>query len=188
MIIGDLLDQARGVVSKVAQRQTKVYDASKNKVFIAQYELSGVVEASISQRTVTRQEQGISNTYYTYYDVKEPIQLSITLLPTSSSNNFLELLAVRQNQNKGFVRIEVFENGDIVDSFRGHIMSLAETTLRTSDVNKTYTFGVVSENDVSYPIQSEVDTGEREPYTGNATTYPLGENEEISSVSLPIGR
>lgn len=181
MIINDVLDKAKGVISKYAQRKTKTYDASKSSISVGQFELDGVIEATVSQNSVTRQEQGIDSTYYTYYDVQEPLTLSITVLPTASSNDMLKLLAIRQKQYKGFTRIEVSENGKIIDSFRGHILSLSEINMRMDGVARTYVFGIISDSGVEYPVQAaDAPAPEKSPYTGNATTYPLPENEPVT--------
>ena len=192
MIIGDVLDTAKGLVSRFAQRKTKTYDASKNSVHVGQIKLDGIIDATLSQNTITRQEQGIDSTYYTYFDVQEPLTLTLSVLPTAQTNDMLKLLAVRQKQYKGFVRIEVHENGKMVDSFRGHLISLSDVSMRMTDVVRTYVFGVVSESGIDYAIDAVDQPNEAiddpfnsihtETYTGNATTYPLPEDQPITRI------
>ena len=93
----------------------------------------------------------------------------------------LKLLAIRQKQYKGFTRIEVFDNGKMVDSFRGHILSLSEINMRMDGVARTYVFGIISDSGVEYPVQADdAPAPEKAPYTGNATTYPLPEDEPVT--------
>ena len=180
MIINDVLDKARGVISKYSNRTTKVYDPSKNDITVAKIELDGVIEATISQNTVTRSEQGIDSTYYAYYDVQEPLTLSVTVLPTAGCNSPLHYLSVKQKQLKGFFRIEVQENGNLIDTFRAHLISLPEINMRMDGVSRTYVFGIISDSGVEYPVQAtNAPVADKSPYTGNAKTYPLAENEPV---------
>lgn len=186
MIAQDLLGKARGLVNRYSSRSTKVYDASKNNITIANIEVDGLIEATISQTTVTRAEQGIDSTYYAYYDVQEPMTLSVTLLPTAGCNEPLQYLAIRQKQLKGFCRINVEENGKLIDTFRAHLISLPEINMRMDGVVRTYVFGVISDSGVEYLVETvETPVAEKAPYTGNATTYPLAEDEPITRRPMP---
>lgn len=185
MIINDVLDKAKGVISKYSNRNTKVYDPSKNDITVAKIELDGVIEATISQNTVTRSEQGIDSTYYAYYDVQEPLTLSVTVLPTAGCNSPLQYLSVKQKQLKGFFRIEVQENGNLIDTFRAHLISLPEINMRMDGVARTYVFGIISDSGVEYPVKTtNAPVADKSPYTGNAKTYPLAENEPVTRIPL----
>ena len=126
------------------ERSTKVYDASRNKITIARMEIDGIEEATISARTISVAEFGIDPSYYTYYDKEEMMTLTLNILPTAKSNSVLQALARKQQELKGWFYISVYENGDIVDIFRSHIISMPEITLSMQAPNKVYVFGVKS--------------------------------------------
>ena len=126
------------------ERSTKVYDASRNKITIARMEIDGIEEATISARTISVAEFGIDPSYYTYYDKEEMMTLTLNILPTAKSNSILQALARKQQELKGWFYISVYENGDIVDIFRSHIISMPEITLSMQAPNKVYVFGVKS--------------------------------------------
>lgn len=179
MIISDIASKAQELLNKAVTRKTKVYDASKNIVTVGLLKLDGVVEASVSQISITKAELGMDRTYYTYYDSQEPLTLTVTLLPTSSANDVLKALAVKQKKLKGFVRLEVHENGKIVDQFRGHLMSLPELQMAMEGGNRTYVFGVVSESDVDFTINEVTDTQESEL----STVQEVNQNLEESNLA-----
>lgn len=145
-ILTGLADKAKSLWdnSNVLNRKTKVYDASTNKITVARMDVDGIVEAVISQRVISKAEFGIDPSYYTYYDAEEMMMLTVSLLPTASANAVFQRLAKRQRELKGWFYISVYENGNIIDIFRAHIMSLPETTLSMQAPDKTYTFGIKS--------------------------------------------
>lgn len=126
------------------ERSTKVYDASRNKITIARMEIDGIEEATVSARTISVAEFGIDQSYYTYYDKEEMMTLTLNILPTAKSNSVLQALARKQQELKGWFYISVYENGDIVDIFRSHIISMPEINLSMQAPNKVYVFGVKS--------------------------------------------
>lgn len=126
------------------ERSTKVYDASRNKITIARMEIDGIEEATVSARTISVAEFGIDQSYYTYYDKEEMMTLTLNILPTAKSNSVLQALARKQQELKGWFYISVYENGDIVDIFRSHIISMPEINLSMQAPNKSYVFGVKS--------------------------------------------
>ena len=126
------------------ERSTKVYDASRNKITIARMEIDGIEEATISARTISVAEFGIDPSYYTYYDKEEMMTLTLNILPTAKSNSVLQALSRKQQELKGWFYISVYENGDIVDIFRSHIISMPEINLSMQAPNKVYVFGVKS--------------------------------------------
>ena len=130
--------------SNLLERSTKVYDSSRNKITIARMEIDGIEEATISARTISVAEFGIDPSYYTYYDKEEMMTLTLNILPTAKSNSILQALARKQQELKGWFYISVYENGDIVDIFRSHIISMPEITLSMQAPNKVYVFGVKS--------------------------------------------
>ena len=86
-VVGKAKDLLATGANNLINRRTKVYDASKNKVYIGGLELDGVVNCTVSQRTYTRQQQGVHSSYYTYFDVEEPMTLTISVLPTAKCND-----------------------------------------------------------------------------------------------------
>ena len=176
MFISDIASKAQDLLNKAVTRKTKVYDASKNKITVGLLQLDGVIEASVSQKTVTRAEQGIDTSYYTYYDVEEPLTLSVTLLPTAKANDILKALAVKQKKLKGFIRLEVHENGNIIDQFRGHLISLPEIQMSIEAGNRTYVFGVVSESGIDFSVNDVTEVEESTETTQQAVNQNLEES------------
>lgn len=148
----------------VLERSTKVYDASRNKITIARMEIDGIEEATVSARTISVAEFGIDPSYYTYYDKEEMMTLTLNILPTAKSNSVLQALARKQRETKGWFYISVYENGDIIDIFRAHIISLPEITLSLQAPNKVYTFGIKS------TLHSNVFVSEDTPKTATGTS------------------
>lgn len=145
-ILTGLADKAKSLWGggNLLERSTKVYDASRNKITIARMEIDGIEEATISARTISVAELGIDPSYYTYYDKEEMMTLTLNILPTAKSNSVLQALARKQQELKGWFYISVYENGDIVDIFRSHIISMPEINLSMQAPNKVYVFGVKS--------------------------------------------
>ena len=165
-ILTGLADKAKSLWDggNILDRKTKVYDASRNKVTIARMEIDGIEEAVISPRTISVAEFGIDPSYYTYYDKEEMMTLTLNILPTAKSNSVLLALARKQRETKGWFYISVYENGDIIDIFRAHIISLPEITLSLQAPNKVYTFGIKS------TLHSNVFVSEDTPKTATGTS------------------
>lgn len=131
-----------GNASGLLQRQTKVYDASKNKIVIAGFELDGVISAVLSSKTTTIAEQGIDSSYYTYYDLVEPQTLTVTILPTAKCHQVIKSLVKKQQQVKGWFSLSVTENGELINNYRSHILNLPEINMSNESQDRVYVFGV----------------------------------------------
>lgn len=131
-----------GTASGVLSRKTGVYDASKNSVRIAGCSVDGIVSMVLSAESITVAEQGVDSSYYTYYDVVEPRTFSMEVLPTAKCHQVIRLLAKKQQESKGWFHIVIYENGDLVNSFRGHLMNLPDVNMQQEAGNKTYVFGI----------------------------------------------
>lgn len=131
-----------GTASKVANRTTKVYDCSKNSIVVAGCVLDGVVSVTLPQQIKYVAEQGLDSTYYTYYNTIEPLTVNVEVLPTATCNDVLQLLSQIQTQMVGWFYIAIYENGDIVDSYRGHMINLPERLMSLEANNRNYIFGV----------------------------------------------
>lgn len=192
-ILDGILDKAKsllGGASEIAKRTTDVYDASKNRVLICGLEIDGVVSSTLSERAITQVDQGFDSTYYTYYDVIIPQTLTISLLPTSKSNDVLEMLCDEQRRSRGWLSIVVYENGNIIESYRGHFISLSDRQMQQEGNDRQYVFGVTT---VSTPVAiSQTPNNEALPINSTeqqvqntAETYPLSEDLPIASQPLP---
>ena len=192
-ILDGILDKAKsllGGASELAKRTTDVYDASKNRILICGLEIDGVVSSTLSERAITQVDQGLDVTYYTYYDVIIPQTLTINLLPTSKSNDVLEMLCDEQRRSRGWLSIVVYENGNIVESYRGHFISLSDRQMQQEGNDRQYVFGVTT---VSTPVAISQPVDNQPPATNttekqarySAETYPLSEDLPIASQPLP---
>lgn len=144
-VLATLKDKAAalwGNKEAIINRATPVYDASRNKVFVAGLELDGIVNAMLSPRTRTKVEQGIDKSYYGYYDAQDAQTFVIEVLPTAACNGLLELLATQQELQSGWFHLTIYENGNIQDLFRAHIISTTDIHLTQEPNNKSYVFGV----------------------------------------------
>ena len=139
---------------------------------------------------ITQVDQGLDVTYYTYYDVIIPQTLTINLLPTSKSNDVLEMLCDEQRRSRGWLSIVVYENGNIVESYRGHFISLSDRQMQQEGNDRQYVFGVTT---VSTPVAISQPVDNQPPATNttekqaqySAETYPLSEDLPIASQPLP---
>lgn len=192
-ILDGILDKAKsllGGASELAKRTTDVYDASKNRILICGLEIDGVVSSTLSERVITQVDQGLDVTYYTYYDVIVPQTLTISLLPTSKSNDVLEMICDEQRRSRGWLSIVVYENGNIIESYRGHFISLTDRQMQQEGNDRQYVFGVTT---VSTPVAISQPVDNQPPPTNttekqaqySAETYPLSEDLPIASQPLP---
>ena len=102
-VLDELSDKANSLLGKyglnnVVKRQTQLYDSSKNTILVAGIPLVGVVSSSINAENILKQEQGIDVNYTVYYETIESNTLTVTILPTSPSNDLLKEL--RNEQQK----------------------------------------------------------------------------------------
>lgn len=170
-ILNSLKDKAAalwGNKNTILNRATPIYDASRNKIFVAGLELDGVVNAMLSPRTRTRVEQGIDEGYYAYYDAQEPQTFAVETLPTAACNEVLELLAMRQKKEGGWFHLTIYENGALKELMRAHIISTSDIHLTQEPNNKSFVFGVVvvtpnvvmnnqnSDDDFQTPVAIEI--------------------------------
>ena len=117
-VLDELSDKANSLLDKyglnnVVKRQTQLYDSSKNTILVAGIPLVGVVSSSINAENILKQEQGVDVNYTIYYETIESNTLTITLLPTSPSNDLIKDLRVAQQKTKGWFSVSVHENGKL---------------------------------------------------------------------------
>lgn len=160
--LNDVLGKAKDLIadnaSNLLNRRTKVYDASQNKVVVCGIELDGVTSCVIDSRTVTKGQQGIHPTYYTYYDVEEINTLSVSVLPTAKCIDLMLLLQQRQGNLKGFFTILVKENGEVKDILKAHINNIPKVELSAEAPDVEIIFGIKStlnSNIFNTPIVTE---------------------------------
>lgn len=158
-VVGKAKDLLATGANNLSNRRTKVYDASKNKVYIGGLELDGVVNCTVSQRIYTRQQQGVHSSYYTYFDVEEPMTLTISVLPTAKCNDLMQMLARKQREFKGYFNIYIQENGELRDIFRGHFLTLPEINMSADAPDVVYTCGIKSTMHTNvFSSREQVDT------------------------------
>lgn len=138
----DILDDSINFLKGVIPKKVKTYDASTNDVFVAGMKLDGVVTATVSDLTRTSSVTGVDPQYYAVVDEYGGQTLTVSLLQTAKCYDQLVFLAQMQYKEKAFLPIFVKENGNVVDLYSGHIISLADTTLAQTSSQKTVTFGL----------------------------------------------
>lgn len=211
-ILDGIKDKAKSLINMSEPyviRKTTSYDASKNKVIVAGYVLDSVVTSVVNADVITRQEQGIDYYYTTYFHSIEQRTLSVTVLPTAKCLDVMRVLALRQQETKGWFNIAVHENDKIVNVYRGWITSLPELSMAQDAGDRTILFAIksmtTSATVIDQPTEFEKENyskyGNRPDYAGDAksvnefdsqvTTHPVegsvGERlEDIDYVDLPI--
>ena len=143
-ILNELASKAKDLLtgSDFLNRKTKVYDASKNKIIVAGFNLDGVVSSSLSQQAVSKVEQGVSRGYYTFVDVWDSQTLTVNVLPTAKCNDLLELLATEQAKKKGYFSLYISENGNIVNVYKARLISIPERQMQLEANDRQYVFGL----------------------------------------------
>ena len=164
----DIKDRAKSLLEKsepYITRQTAGYDSAKNKIIVAGYPLDGVVSATISSDTLTRQESGIDYQYMAIVESTNVRTLTVTVLPTASCLEIIRLLALRQIQNKGWFNISVHENDNIVNVYRGVILELPEIGMQQEASDRQIVFGIktmfAGVSIISQPTKTETRTYSR---------------------------
>ena len=164
----DIKDRAKSLLEKsepYITRQTAGYDSAKNKIIVAGYPLDGVVSATISSDTLTRQESGIDYQYMAIVESTDVRTLTVTALPTASCLEVIRLLALRQIQNKGWFNISVHENDNIVNVYRGVILELPEIGMQQEASDRQIVFGIktmfAGVSIISQPTETETRTYSR---------------------------
>ena len=164
----DIKDRAKSLLEKsepYITRQTAGYDSAKNKIIVAGYPLDGVVSATISSDTLTRQESGIDYQYMAIVESTNVRTLTVTVLPTASCLEIIRLLALRQIQNKGWFNISVHENDNIVNVYRGVILELPEIGMQQEASDRQIVFGIktmfAGVSIISQPTETETRTYSR---------------------------
>lgn len=163
-----------GKASSLANRGTQVYDASKNSITVCGVTLDGVVNSSISDQQVTQQEQGFDKSYYAFYDVVTPQTLSVSILPTAKSIEVLSWIYQTQLKKKGWLEIIIYENGKLLEVYRGHLIALPEINMSMEANDRTYTFGVTTIRTRAYYDQSLSQEDSLENYVDNTVSVQGG--------------
>lgn len=175
-LIGEAKDLLKGIVPK----KTKTYDPSKNKVIISEgLELDGMLSAELSEDTKTSTVKGVDAQYYAIVEDFNEITLSVTLLTTSRCYSALQTLDVMSKQEKAVLPITVIENGEVIDSFVGSILSLGGRTLDKEGSAKTVVFSVKTRRAITGNEKTKITT-ETAPtgYDGNATSFPYNQGAD----------
>ena len=142
-VLDELSDKANSLLDKyglnnVVKRQTQLYDSSKNTILVAGIPLVGVVSSSINAENILKQEQGVDVNYTVYYETIESSTLTITLLPTSPSNDLLKDLRVAQQKTKGWFSVSVHENGKLEGVYKAYILSMTQKDMQIDSNDRVY--------------------------------------------------
>lgn len=124
-------------------RKSRCYDASQSTVKIANFFVDGIVDATISSSDIARVESGVDPHYYTVVKQSPVFTLSITVLPLSNCVKTLDKLYQFSNQQNGYFRIEVVNNGKFVGLFDSHFLKLPDENISSQQSDKTYQFGML---------------------------------------------
>jgi hypothetical protein len=183
MKVNDLFNKAQSLFGKVVTRKTKVYDASKNKLVIAGFNIDAITNLELSYEPVSKSEIGTSQGYYCYYEVWENQVITFDVLPTAQCLDVLKSLISAQVTNGGWVSIELTDNGNLVNKYRGHLISYPNLNQNREAGDRQFSFGVIPTKEKTKTIVNTVTPNQ---YTGNAQTYPLNEDGEIIRRKLPL--
>ena len=142
-VLDELSNKANSLLDKyglnnVVKRQTQLYDSSKNTILVAGIPLVGVVSSSINAENILKQEQGVDVNYTIYYETIESNTLTITLLPTSPSNDLLKDLRVAQQKTKGWFSVSVHENGKLEGVYKAYILSMTQKDMQIDSNDRVY--------------------------------------------------
>ena len=142
-VLDELSDKANSLLGKyglnnVVKRQTQLYDSSKNTILVAGIPLVGVVSSSINAENILKQEQGIDVNYTVYYETIESNTLTVTILPTSPSNDLLKDLRNTQQKTKGWFSASVHENGKLEGVYKAYILSMPQKDMQTDSNDRAY--------------------------------------------------
>ena len=142
-VLDELSDKANSLLGKyglnnVVKRQTQLYDSSKNTILVAGIPLVGVVSSSINAENILKQEQGIDVNYTVYYETIESNTLTVTILPTSPSNDLLKDLRNTQQKTKGWFSVSVHENGKLEGVYKAYILSMPQKDMQTDSNDRVY--------------------------------------------------
>lgn len=147
-IVSGLLGKAQNLLGKVITRKTKVYDASKNRFVVAGITLDGLTSVELSGDLVSKTELGIDGQYYAYYEAFDNATARLSVLPTARCNDILKALKHAQTKRKGWVKVSIYDNGNFVGNFNGHLMSTGSLSQGIEAQDIEYVFGL-------YPLSKE---------------------------------
>lgn len=182
-IVNNLYDQASDLFGKVITRKSRVYDASKNKLTICGITIDGITNLELSGDQITKTENGTSQGYYAYYEVWENMTIQFDVLPTAHCIDVLKGLITAQTTNKAWVSMSLVDNGNTIDTYRGHILSYPNLVQNREASDRTFVFGVIpTTSGTSNPMVEMINPTK---YAGNAQTFPLDENGNIIRRQLP---
>lgn len=144
-ILNSIKDKAKllvGAAEPYVVRQTKTYDPSKNSIIVAGMPLDGVVSVNITSDVLTRQETGIDYYYTAIVENIEQRTMSVSVLPTAHCLGAIRMLTFRQQENRGWFNIAIYENDLIVNVYRGWVLSLPEIDMQREASDRVITFGI----------------------------------------------
>ena len=177
-LIGEAQDFLKGIVNK----KTKTYDSSKNKIIVADsLELDGVISAEVSEDIKTSTVKGVDAQYYAIVEDFSEVTLSVTLLTTAKCYSALQTLESMLRREKAVLPIVIIENGEVVDSYIGSIISLGGRTLDKDGSAKTVLFSIKPRRAINGSESAQITTEVAPPasYQGNATSFPYNQGPDI---------
>lgn len=189
-ILNEIKDKAKALLNSsepYAVRQTNVYNSSDNRITVAGHTLDGVVNSSISADVITKQENGIDYYYTAIHQVLEERTLTVSVLPTATCLPIMRLLALKQQQTKGWFNISVHENGRIVNVYRGHILELPEIDMQREAPDRKIVFAIKPMFSGLSVIDQPTDF-EAESYSKYGVRPDLGNAADTAVISETTGR
>lgn len=179
-MLTNLVGKAKSLLNDFVTRNTKVYDASQNRIIISGLVLDGVVSATLSNQAVGTIPESVDESYFGFYDTWGNTTLQVELLPTAKAVDALLGLHMMQSALKGWCGITLTENGELLGNFKGYITGLPSTVMKTEADNKTFEFTLW--NPTVYGLNTS------EPVKGNAVGTPTGgateDNTTISETKV----
>lgn len=148
MITSGVLGKVGRLASNLVSRPvSRVYDASKNKVMIANLTMKGLESFTISAIKKSEGRYGVSKGNYAAYNVFDNITLTLNFLPTSDSIDTLKSMITAYDKFGGYFIVEIFDNGEYIGRFKGLISDVGEQISSLEGSNKSFTLTIIE-----YPI------------------------------------
>lgn len=175
-ILNNLVSKAQSLLNDVVTRNTKVYDASRNRLIVSGLVLDGVVSATLSAQSVGVVPESVDEAYFGFYDTWSPLVLQVELLPTAKSVTALDGLYRSQARYKGYCGVTISENGVLIGSFKAFITQTPSIGLKQEADNRVFEFTLW--NPVVYGINTF------EPVSGSATGGTLTSSDQEDNTTM----
>lgn len=131
------------VIKSLLSKPSKTYDASKNKFYVADYLLDGVVSAKKNVDNAMTVVKGVDPRYYAAVKQITNATFEVEILPTARCIEPLRKLYFQSISTDGYFDIIISDNiGDSI-SYKAHFLSFFDESYKKEADNKTITFGLI---------------------------------------------